>query len=742
MSTVTLEAQVAYLAQACGAADTTLYVRGLKDARGNAITSMPAGITLVNATIEPTSSSNREGITFTGIVDQGNSIVALTGVTRNINPQPPHTALAATVPHANNVAIIFSNGGSFYDNFLQTDKDASVSATLTFDATKFPRVSDGTVSPTNDAEFATKKYVDGVVTAGAPDASVSTKGIAKMSVAPASAADPISVGDNDGRVPTQGENDALVGKSGTQVGTNDKFVDEAMVWDGVSTDVSQAVQNSAQKVGEANATGKANKIAQSFVAGKTPLKSVSLYKKANTGSFVGDVVVSVYTDNAGVPSVSLVGSVTIANATYNALTVDQEFTASFASDLSLNLGSTYWIVVTTTTSDNSNYINLAYQNSSVYASGALYRYNSTDSYVAIGGDLYFKTNINPNGKVPTVDSSGKLPAAVMSEQQVVTLTAGEAISAGQPVYLAQYPAADVSFDTKQQISGTGTVISGSVTVAANSNRYLIVAITNSTGAAAVSSVTYNGVAMTNLLAETNADSTGNYSVWYLLNPASGSNTLQMNFNRSVSAVANVYSYYNAAQQAPEISGSASGANYVWATVNLAPLTQRALIFTLSTARNNTGNNPTGSGWVNNALPASGYASLRTADSGAIAPIATKQVTIQSDYSGYSTWVWCWSIAAATSGASSRAYLTSASAAATCANYVGLATENGTAGNSMKVSVAGINANQSALSGGSKYYLSNTAGLLATAAGTVKVLVGIAKSATEMLMRTQISDASL
>lgn len=74
-------------------------------------------------------------------------------------------------------------------------------------------------------EIVTKTYVDGVTTAGAPDSSTSTKGITKMSVAPVSSTAPIAVGDNDTRVPTQGENDALVGdNTDIAVGTGNKFV--------------------------------------------------------------------------------------------------------------------------------------------------------------------------------------------------------------------------------------------------------------------------------------------------------------------------------------------------------------------------------------------------------------------------------------------------------------------------------------------------------------------------------------
>lgn len=59
------------------------------------------------------------------------------------------------------------------------------------------------------------------------DASTTVKGLTKISVAPASASNPIAVGDNDGRVPTQAENDAMAGTSGTAVSSSNKLVDNA-----------------------------------------------------------------------------------------------------------------------------------------------------------------------------------------------------------------------------------------------------------------------------------------------------------------------------------------------------------------------------------------------------------------------------------------------------------------------------------------------------------------------------------
>ena len=94
--------------------------------------------------------------------------------------------------------------------------------TTDFDAGT-PLEYDGTASITTDNQLATKAYADGLAIAGAPDATTSIKGIARISVAPASPTIPITVGDNDPRVPTQAENDAMVGTSGAP-STSNKYV--------------------------------------------------------------------------------------------------------------------------------------------------------------------------------------------------------------------------------------------------------------------------------------------------------------------------------------------------------------------------------------------------------------------------------------------------------------------------------------------------------------------------------------
>lgn len=63
--------------------------------------------------------------------------------------------------------------------------------------------------------------------AGGVPASTSVLGISKLSTTASSSTNPIVVGDNDTRVPTQAENDAMAGTSGTAVSSSNKFVDNA-----------------------------------------------------------------------------------------------------------------------------------------------------------------------------------------------------------------------------------------------------------------------------------------------------------------------------------------------------------------------------------------------------------------------------------------------------------------------------------------------------------------------------------
>lgn len=103
------------------------------------------------------------------------------------------------------------------NNLINGTTDLNGADPLKYDAD--PTLSD-------DKHLATKKYVDDIAISGSPDATASVKGIGRVSVAPVSAATPIFVGDNDPRVPSQDEKNAIAGTSGTPSATN-KFVTDS-----------------------------------------------------------------------------------------------------------------------------------------------------------------------------------------------------------------------------------------------------------------------------------------------------------------------------------------------------------------------------------------------------------------------------------------------------------------------------------------------------------------------------------
>jgi len=101
--------------------------------------------------------------------------------------------------------------------------------TTSFDSAT-PLGYDGTATISTANQFATKAYADGLAIAGSPDSSTTVKGIGKVSVAPASAATPIFVGDNDNRVSpvslatVTADRVAAMEGTGTPNGTTGKYV--------------------------------------------------------------------------------------------------------------------------------------------------------------------------------------------------------------------------------------------------------------------------------------------------------------------------------------------------------------------------------------------------------------------------------------------------------------------------------------------------------------------------------------
>lgn len=210
--------------------------------------------------------------------------------------------------------------------------------------------------------------------------------------------------------PTQKEKDALAGSQGVPSSTNKYRTQDNS--SAASTDQTQTTQNGTVELGEADSTTKKNKIAQSFIPTKTKIRGVNLYKSADTGTFTGTVTISIQADSASAPSGSALATKTFTNIEWGSKSVgafETIFTSEYAS---LTVGSTYWIVIETSTSDNSNHPNIGTNTAGGYGSGSVKYKNTTDGWVAVSTvDLYFSTMEGTASQGVSTDDTGKIPAA-------------------------------------------------------------------------------------------------------------------------------------------------------------------------------------------------------------------------------------------------------------------------------------------------------------------------------------------
>lgn len=219
-------------------------------------------------------------------------------------------------------------------------------------------------------------------------------------------------------VPTVAIKAASAGTQGTP-GSANKFVTSDNT-SASEVDQSQTTQNATIAVGVADTTGLANKLSQSFIPTLTKMSGAKLYKSADTGTFTGTVKVALQADTTGSPSGSDLASVTITNAVWLNIAVG-EFDAIFSTEYgTLVPGDTYWIVVTISTSDNSNHPNLGDNSAGGYANGSVKRFNTTDGWVAVATvDLYFKTINGIVSQIIKTTTAGVLPIQMFQQRDKV-----------------------------------------------------------------------------------------------------------------------------------------------------------------------------------------------------------------------------------------------------------------------------------------------------------------------------------
>jgi len=140
------------------AAATSITLDNLVDIYNNTLTMTDFG-TKGFARINPDGDNIAEDISFTGVTANGDGTFTLTGV-KTVLAKAPYTETSGLVrSHGTGSPVRFSNVPGFYGEFANKNNDETINETWTYSNTDIPRL-DSYVAPTDDEEFATKKYVD------------------------------------------------------------------------------------------------------------------------------------------------------------------------------------------------------------------------------------------------------------------------------------------------------------------------------------------------------------------------------------------------------------------------------------------------------------------------------------------------------------------------------------------------------------------------------------------------------
>lgn len=252
MSYLPFGAGVYYLQSSIGSTDTSITLSSFTEpVSGTVYTMANIGSDIVYGTIAP-KTANSEFISFTGITANSDGTATLTGVTRGLAKKTPFTTSSTfKLPHSGQTQFIISNPPQLYNEYVTLDNAETIVGKKTFPAggnANAPVSGASYSAPTADLEYASKKYVDDTAIAGAPDATLTVKGIVEIATTAEIDADTATgatgasivarpdqlvLSKYGTRLPTANEKSALVGNNtDIAVGTGNKYVTQTGLQDG------------------------------------------------------------------------------------------------------------------------------------------------------------------------------------------------------------------------------------------------------------------------------------------------------------------------------------------------------------------------------------------------------------------------------------------------------------------------------------------------------------------------------
>lgn len=159
--------------------DATIVLQSFTQIDGTPITMSLLGLSAY-MTLEPGNGILEEQVVFTGVTPNSNGTATLTGVS-SVGFAYPYAQVAGLAKtHAGSTMAVLSNTSGFYSRFVAKDDDGAISQTLVFTNPNYPQINTDSPEPTLPTQLVPKSYVDNVVVSGAPNASVTTKGIVQI----------------------------------------------------------------------------------------------------------------------------------------------------------------------------------------------------------------------------------------------------------------------------------------------------------------------------------------------------------------------------------------------------------------------------------------------------------------------------------------------------------------------------------------------------------------------------------
>lgn len=160
---------------------TTLFLQSMTDIDGNALSMSGTFGTKGFGTLDPGNGTLEEQISFTGLTNNANGTVTLTGVSSVtfVYPYTESSGLAKT--HAGATPFVISNTAGFYNKVVSKDDDATVTGKITFPNDD---VSNAGIATDTDTAVATAFVTLGQLSrqaiSGASNASTTVKGIVQL----------------------------------------------------------------------------------------------------------------------------------------------------------------------------------------------------------------------------------------------------------------------------------------------------------------------------------------------------------------------------------------------------------------------------------------------------------------------------------------------------------------------------------------------------------------------------------